>query len=109
MKVVVVNKYKPINDGRTKVYIGRGSPLGNPYPITSEHSRDCVCDMHEELMRTEWEDHSMGRPSKAVDTIKALAVRAHRGERIALECFCKPKRCHGDFIAKIINWYVTTL
>lgn len=39
----VYNKYH--NDAPADaVYIGRGSPFGNPFPITPDHDRDDVCD-----------------------------------------------------------------
>jgi hypothetical protein len=29
----------------------------------------------------------------------ALAERVANGEKIALQCWCKPDRCHADWIA----------
>ena len=29
--------------------------------------------------------------------------RYKNGEDIYLQCFCKPLRCHGDFIARILQ------
>ena len=50
MKINVVNKsnHKPeTND----VYIGRGSPLGNPFPMNKVDNRDDVCIKYEEHLK----------------------------------------------------------
>jgi hypothetical protein len=31
--------------------------------------------------------------------VMALAERVASGEKIALQCWCKPDRCHADWIA----------
>jgi hypothetical protein len=62
------------------VYIGRGSPWGNPFPIKSDWSRDRVCDA--------FEDH----------VLPDLDVEPLRGK--VLVCFCAPLRCHGHAIMK---------
>lgn len=74
---------------RTKdvVYIGRGSEFGNPYVIGRDGSRDDVCDKFERL---------------AVSTDMCERIKAeHKGK--TLGCFCRPKRCHGLFLAIVAN------
>lgn len=41
--------------------------------------------------------------------IRDLANRVHSGEKITLQCACKPSPCHGDVIAKKINEMVDEL
>lgn len=65
------------------VYIGRGSPWGNPFPITAEHPRDEVIDLFISLI------------------LPKLDVSALRGRDLV--CFCKPKRCHGDYLLEKAN------
>lgn len=78
----VHNKYK--NTAPTgSVYIGRGSPWGNPYPITATQTRDQVCDEFERVI------------------LPTLDVSSLRGKDLI--CFCKPARCHGDAILKKAN------
>ena len=36
--------------------------------------------------------------------VKELAEKHNRGEDIVLICWCKPKPCHGDILAKAIEW-----
>lgn len=84
VKCVVVNKYKEPYD----VYIGRGSPWGNPFPMKdrTQAERDRVCDLYEEwFWKTGLKNH----------------LYKLKGKKLG--CFCKPKRCHGDFLARLVN------
>ena len=71
------------------VYIGRGSKWGNPFVMRdkSDHERDRVCDAYEAWF--------MNQPD-LVNSLHEL-----KGKRLG--CFCKPKRCHGDFLAREAN------
>ena len=84
IKTTVVNKYQASYD----VYIGRGSKWGNPYSMKnkSDKERNKVCDLYEEYF---WV------------TNLCYDVKELRGK--TLGCFCKPKRCHGDFLADLAN------
>lgn len=107
-EVIVVSKHKGTPNDYTPVYIGRGSKLGNPYPIDEYNSREFVCDKYEALIRKEWVEAMAGNePSKRINELICLTNRVKAGEKIALQCFCKPKQCHGDFLAKILNWYAS--
>jgi len=65
------------------VYIGRGSPWGNPFAIGKHGTRDEVCDrFRDEILPTLDLSPLIGKD---------------------LVCFCKPKRCHGDDILKTIE------
>lgn len=77
----VYNKYK--NPPKDAVYIGRGSPWGNPFMIGPDGDRDAVCDKFEE------------------EILPTLNVTALRGKDLV--CFCAPKRCHGDAILRKAN------
>ena len=65
------------------VYIGRGSPYGNPYVIGRDGDRDEVCDLFEK------------------NILPMLNLEPLRGKDLV--CFCKPKRCHGDSILKALE------
>src|SRR5690554_1725270 len=60
------------------VYIGRGSPWGNPFVIGRDGTRDEVCDRFER------------------DVLPMLDLAPLAGKDLV--CFCAPKRCHGDSI-----------
>ena len=60
------------------VYIGRGSPWGNPFKIGRDGDRDEVCRRFE------------------CEILPTLDVEPLRGRDLV--CFCAPQRCHGDAI-----------
>ncbi len=75
------------------VYIGRPSMWGNPHALgflcslcQEEHGRSEAVQLYEEYAR--------GNP-KLLEAIKALP------EDTILGCWCAPRACHGDVIAKL--------
>lgn len=84
MKCTVVNLKKEPYD----VYIGRGSIWGNPFKMknNSNKERDRVCDEYEKWFWT----------TNLENNLEQL-----KGKRLG--CYCSPLRCHGHFLAKIVN------
>lgn len=70
------------------IYIGRGSPFGNPFKIDATNTRDVVCD--------KFENHLMNNPALIMKIKRELKGKD-------LVCFCKPARCHGDTLLRIAN------
>jgi hypothetical protein len=66
------------------IYIGRGSPWGNPFVIGRDGDRDDVCDRFEK---------------EVLPTLDIEPLRGHD-----LVCFCHPKRCHGRAILDKLDW-----
>lgn len=99
MKLNIANKYRPetfING--QDIYIGRGSPLGNPFPIGAKYgSRDTVIEMYKEYLSQE-----VNKDNKII--LKELDKISNTLDicDVNLVCFCKPKRCHGDIIKEIV-------
>lgn len=71
------------------VYIGRGSPWGNPFPISNVHGG-------REIVIVKYEDWVNGLPA-----LLERAKRELKGK--TLVCFCAPKACHGDVLLRIAN------
>lgn len=67
------------------VYVGRGSPYGNPFKMTnsSDAERNRVCDRFEQ------------------EVLPTLDVSALRGKDLV--CYCAPKRCHADAVLRKAN------
>lgn len=84
MACKVVNLRKEKHD----IYIGRGSKWGNPFKMknTSEEERNRVCDEYEKWFWT-------------TDMVNDL----HELKGKVLGCYCKPLRCHGDFLVREVN------
>lgn len=85
----VINRYKEPED----IYIGRGSPLGNPYPIGDNTTREQVIEKYKDYLM---DQISKGNQSiiNALNNIKTQSAY----KEVKLGCFCKPKSCHGDVI-----------
>jgi hypothetical protein len=78
----VLNKHiDPIPVGA--IYIGRGSPYGNPYRIGEHGTRKQVIELFEKFVL----------PDLDVSTLRGCD----------LVCYCSPKPCHGDSILKKAN------
>lgn len=84
----VVNLYKDAYD----IYIGRGSPLGNPYRIDANHDREAVIALYKSYL---WQQIQQGH-------ITVAYLQSLYGKRLG--CYCKPKPCHGDVIVKAVDW-----
>lgn len=65
------------------VYVGRGSPWGNPFRIGVDGTRDQVCDRFER------------------EILPTLDLTPLRGKNLV--CFCAPQRCHADVLLREAN------
>ena len=95
--VIVVHKRAPVPEGYMPVYIGRPSPLGNPFIIGKHGTRAEVIELFS-FHLTE----AMCGPTEENTVLWCLAERVRKGQRLALQCWCAPKACHGDVIAEEI-------
>ncbi|WP_223146023.1 DUF4326 domain-containing protein [Iodobacter fluviatilis] len=76
------------------VYIGRGTPWGNPFPIGEDGmSREDVINKY----RLYFEKEIL------TDPIKRKNILSLKGK--ILGCHCKPLPCHGDVIAEYLNTF----
>lgn len=78
----VWNKYDPRTPGGA-VYVGRGSPWGNPFRISFAQTREQVIDRFR------------------CEVLPTLNVEALRGKDLV--CFCAPKPCHADLLLEAAN------
>lgn len=76
-------------------YIGRPSPLGNPFRIGPDGAtRDVVIDLY-----ARWLDQKIQERDPAIcGELERLRRIAEKGT-LELSCWCAPRRCHGDEIA----------
>lgn len=70
------------------VYIGRGSPWGNPFVIGTHGDRNAVIARYQAWLGSQPE-------------LIARARRELAGKDLV--CFCAPQRCHGDVLLAIAN------
>lgn len=82
----VYNKYK--NPPKDAIYIGRGSPYGNPFIIGKHGDRKQVVDMHKQSV---------------LSNLQFMQNVRQNLKGKSLICFCSPAACHGDFLLLIAN------
>lgn len=84
-------------------YIGRGSALGNPFTHNGVRSifktmsfktREQAIEAYEKYF-----DEVYGKDEWFTRAFDEIYEHYKNGEDIYLQCFCKPKACHGDVIA----------
>lgn len=74
------------------IYIGRGTPLGNPFTV-AEHGLDALKLYRKWLWKQIREgDEAVLRAMRAIDP------QTH------LMCSCKPRPCHGDVVVRAWAW-----
>jgi len=69
------------------IYIGRPSKWGNPFMIGRDGNREEVIEKYKDYF---WSRRDL---IFAVDELKDKT----------LGCWCKPKACHGDFLAAVAD------
>lgn len=83
-------------DGREQVYIGRGSPWGNPFthlPLGRTTAQARVASRERAIQ--EYERWILERPE--------LMARLPELRDVILVCHCRPLPCHGDTLVKLVE------
>lgn len=92
--IAVVSKYKEPEH----VWCGRPTPVGNPFPVNAERTRDQACDLYHE-----WFYEQIASDNKIVmDFLEKLEEIAIDGD-LNLGCVCDPLRCHTETILHYLN------
>ena len=87
--------------GATGEYIGRPSPLGNPFRVKphGQYERGETIELYRRWL---WDKISTGDRDVCIE-LDRLTYMARHGD-LTLLCWCAPKACHGDVIKKCIEW-----
>jgi len=102
-----IQKQSPVTIGKKwdkdAIYIGRGSPLGNPFAMKgmSQEERDRVCDAY-----IGWFNEQIHMMNPVVHTELSRIYQLALTQPITLGCFCAPKRCHGETIKAFLDQYL---
>lgn len=85
-------------------YVGRPSPLGNPYRVGKKYDHERDPDGVLEAYRV-WLREQVAKPGRARTMFLAILAHARDGGDSApvLICWCAPKRCHADVIREEIE------
>ena len=101
MSVQVINKrFQDFSRNNNQIYIGRGSPWGNPFthlPLSRTKAQFQVATEVESIIR--YEAWLRGRLEKDLTLRqRLLELDGHK-----LVCYCTPRPCHGDILIKLIE------
>lgn len=97
MTITIGNKRSWKPNGIPSRYVGRPSPLGNPFPLDGSMTRTEA--IHQYTMWLGMHLH-LGGPVK--DAFDALVELARQGD-LTLVCWCAPKPCHADVLKTLIE------
>jgi hypothetical protein len=87
--MILLNKHKSSKEEmKGATYIGRGSPLGNPYVIGEHGTREEVIEKYRHYLAKKL----INRDPAIENAIRALTPDSQ------LLCFCVPAPCHGEVI-----------
>lgn len=99
---------KVINIEKTRqeyVYIGNACPernlraslLANPFTIYQENDREKIMQDYHDWLRKEIK--AKGPIYRYMLSLQLQSIQ----KNLILGCWCKPKKCHGDIIKKILE------
>lgn len=96
-KITILNKHQLKCEPVDAIYIGRGSPLGNPFPVKYFGLGTCI-EMYKEWLT----DRIRAQTPEVIDELDRIAFNVIDKGQATLLCFCKPNACHGDYIAEVV-------
>lgn len=92
MQVRLILCNRKYDSTKPHYYIGRPSPLGNPFRVTVQTitNRNNACDNYHKYFYSE-----LGNFKNELDYLVYLATE---NGILQLVCYCSPLRCHGDTV-----------
>ena len=79
------------------IYVGRGTPLGNPEPLVHESDRIANIERYRTWLRQQWKSSGAAKRE-----LFWLAKLVNSGKSVDLVCSCAPHPCHADVIKTAI-------
>jgi hypothetical protein len=103
--IEIVNK--KTGDHDDAVYVGRGSPLGNPYSHLPSSLAEVKVESREEAVRRyrPWLEHQLRTGGFARILFMDLVTFYKDFGSLKLACWCAPKECHAEVIAEMVKEY----
>lgn len=81
------------------IYVGRPSPLGNPFAIGRDGDRDAVIAQYRHWL---WQQVLCESGAVWDELQKLVAIAAAR--ELVLGCWCSPQPCHADVIKNCVEY-----
>lgn len=95
MEITVRNKNNWIGEG---IYVGRGSPLGNPYKIEGNQTREIVLLKYGVMLK----GAILKREPSILTVLQNIEAYLQEHGKCNLICYCSPKPCHADIIKQVL-------
>ena len=83
----------------SQVYVGRPSPLGNPYVLGRDGNRKEVITQYRGWLWAQLQSPSSPQERE----LKRLLAQAQSGE-LELPCWCAPLPCHAEVVRSALLW-----
>lgn len=93
--VHIKNKHHGYSAGE---YIGRGSPLGNPFVIGEDGTREEVIAKYKTYLQVQVQ---IGN-ALIINELDRLAYILMERKELTLICYCAPRPCHGQVIKDML-------
>lgn len=100
---------KVVNHRITKIgeYIGRPSPLGNPFTHLKGNTRaEIIVASREEAVKRyeEWlVQHIQQKTPQIIAELTRLYALLKKNGTLELRCWCAPQACHGDVLKRVLE------
>ncbi|MFN9637032.1 MAG: DUF4326 domain-containing protein, partial [Synechococcaceae cyanobacterium] len=82
-----------------QVYVGRPSPLGNPYALGRDGNREHVIAKYRRWLWARLQEHD----SPQEQELRRLLTLAVAG-KLELLCWCAPLPCHAEVVRSALLW-----
>lgn len=97
--IQVVNKHHlKVPNPETDIYVGRGSPLGNPHKIGPGMSRHTAINCYKGWLH----QRILAGELKVCEALNEIADRVMDNRPTRLVCFCVPQDCHAFEIKRVV-------
>lgn len=105
-KIHILNKHhnKEPTDMKT-FYIGRGSPVGNPFShlYSTPDEFLCIDRLHAIYSYKPYFIKQFKESAEFRNYLKTMLDELNLGNDIGLLCYCSPLECHGDVIKRVLE------
>jgi len=105
IQIEIINTHH-LKNKKVGEYIGRGSPLGNPYSHLENTTALYKVATREEAIEKYriWLREQIKKPNfKVIEELDRLLYKAISEGNLKLRCFCAPAPCHGDVIKEYLE------
>lgn len=80
------------------IYVGRPSPLANPYKLDDEKDREIVLQRYGAMLKSAIQK----RDPQIITALQNIEAYLQEHGKCDLICYCSPKPCHADIIKQVI-------